>query len=732
MEIKNLRKRIFLPVLLLFLLLTIIPFILANIFSTYLLNREADAHVHAVKSTMKLIVKDDLLLLSSHMDSIEKNRLIIQSWRKKDRNKLNSYSYEIFRTMSRRYRISYFSFHDTARVNFLRVHKPGIYGDLIFREGVERSSDKKTQICGLELGQEGELIYRVIRPWFIEGKLTGYIELGISFDDVIPRITDILPVDVVITIKKKIIRRSDWENIRRKNRKIHNWDKYSSFVILKTTLNRKDVSLNEKIATIVNYYNNKGLLYRAEIGSKMFSCGQFKLVDITGRYIGNVLVISKISERIRQLTVFKAVFLALVVLGSVLILLVFWKYFGKIENELYTAHGMSESLLSAVSNPMMIIDVDYGINNLNRYTEKLLNSESADLIKKNLFEIKIPWDNRIVHEILERVKKTGEPLRGCELAFNKERIMGISIYPINDPEGKISGFLLTGLDITEKKITENKKNIEQKLVSLGELSAGVAHEINTPSQYIMSNLDFIKKSLKEIKVLYSKFTAVLDGLNNSGSLRKKQFTEITEYIEKSEIDYLFSEIPGAINQSQEGIDHITKIVKSMKSFARPDIGDKVKVNLNEMIGDVITISRNEWKYSAEMISDLNDEFLEIICNPAEINQTILELIINSSHAISEKIKNGIYEKGIIEISAKREGNKALIIVKDDGTGIPEDDKSRIFDPFFTTKDVGEGTGSGLSYVYTTIVRSHGGSIDIHSDKDTGTEFKIRLPVSEKI
>jgi two-component system, NtrC family, sensor kinase len=179
------------------------------------------------------------------------------------------------------------------------------------------------------------------------------------------------------------------------------------------------------------------------------------------------------------------------------------------------------------------------------------------------------------------------------------------------------------------------------------------------------------------------------------------------------------------------MEHITKSVKSMKSLAQPDVGEKLQVNINEMIEDVITISRNEWKYSAEVTSELDNNLQEILCNPAEINQALLELIINSSYAISDKIKTGAYEKGKIEISTEREDDMVVIKVKDDGTGIPEEVKNRVFDPFFTTHDVGEGTGSGLSYVYATIVRNHEGSIDIHSNEKSGTEFTIRLPVSEQ-
>jgi PAS domain S-box-containing protein len=595
---------------------------------------------------------------------------------------------------------------------------------------MDRSFYNKEPSYGLELSRDSDLDFRLIKPWFIGGKITGYIEMGVSFDNVIPQIKEILSVDIIITVKKEYLQKKEWETQRERNRDLHRWNRYGSFVILKSTLNRNDVYDNENIeAHIKSFFENNDSIYRTKIGGVTYNSGQFKLVDIAGQHIGDVLVLNKISERISQLYMVKAAYILFIVLVSGLLLLFFWKYFGKVENELYTTHGMNELILSAVASPMMLIDIDYIIKNLNKYTEQILGKVPADLIDKNLFESNIPWENSRVREILETTKKNGEPSKGHEVAFSKERIIGMSVYPIKDSTGETSGFLLTGADITEKKINEKRKNIEQKLISLGELSAGVAHEINTPSHYIMSNLDFLKNSMEDISGLYKKLLALLNSFTNGSSLKKKQLSDLSDYITEKDIDYLFTEIPGAIDQSLDGINHITKIVKSMKSLAQPDMGEKIQVNINEMIGDMITISKNEWKYSAEVTYEPDYSTQEIVCNPAEINQVLLELITNSTYAISEKIKTGAYDKGEIEITTRREDGMAVIKVKDNGTGIPEEVKDRVFDPFFTTREVGKGVGSGLSYVYAIIVKTYGGSIDINSSVDTGTEFIIKLPVS---
>jgi len=191
--------------------------------------------------------------------------------------------------------------------------------------------------------------------------------------------------------------------------------------------------------------------------------------------------------------------------------------------------------------------------------------------------------------------------------------------------------------------------------------------------------------------------------------------------------YLQEEIPQAIDQSLEGLERIAKIVRSMKEFSHPGMDEKTPIDINQAIETTINVSRNEWKYHADIETDLDPGLPNVSCLPGEINQVLLNLIVNAAHAIVNVVgESG--DKGLIRISTRLDGAWAEIRVSDTGTGIPEEIKQRIFDPFFTTKMVGKGTGQGLAIAYSVVVDKHGGVIDLESEEGKGTTFIISLPL----
>jgi len=199
---------------------------------------------------------------------------------------------------------------------------------------------------------------------------------------------------------------------------------------------------------------------------------------------------------------------------------------------------------------------------------------------------------------------------------------------------------------------------------------------------------------------------------------------------KKEIDlpYLREEIPKAIKQSLEGVERVGKIVRAMKEFSHPGPKEKTPTNLNKAIENTVTVARNEWKYVSEMILDLDPDLPLVPCHPNEFNQVILNLVINAAHAIADVVGNGATNKGKITVSTRRKGDKVEISVKDTGTGIPPEIRSKIFDPFFTTKEVGKGTGQGLAIARSIVVDKHGGTIDFETEVGKGTTFTIYLPI----
>jgi signal transduction histidine kinase len=213
---------------------------------------------------------------------------------------------------------------------------------------------------------------------------------------------------------------------------------------------------------------------------------------------------------------------------------------------------------------------------------------------------------------------------------------------------------------------------------------------------------------------------------SNGNSHEELLTKAAKLSEEVEVDYLAEEVPRAIAQSLEGVERVSKIVLSMKDFSHPGSDHKEIIDINHAIQSTITVSRNEWKYNAELKTDFDEKVNAVPCYVGEFNQVILNIIVNASHAIDDARQND--ELGTISISTRQEEEFAEVRISDTGTGMPESVKKRIFEPFFTTKVVGKGSGQGLAIAYAVIVEKHGGSLDVESKPGEGTTFIIRLPM----
>ncbi len=290
-------------------------------------------------------------------------------------------------------------------------------------------------------------------------------------------------------------------------------------------------------------------------------------------------------------------------------------------------------------------------------------------------------------------------------------------------------------DVSERdKITAEKARLEvqlqqsQKLEAIGQLAAGIAHEINTPTQYVKDNVEFLASSFTDLNDLLTKYNELLN--EAQGIVKQDLVDNITSEIEDIDLDFLQEEIPHALKQTQSGLLSISKIVKVMKDFSHPGNKSKEPLDLNESIQTAIDVSANEWKYVTKLTTDLDKSLPLVPCIRGEINQVILNLIINAAHAISQKDEDDSLQKNLINIATRVKGKHAEITVTDSGAGIPEEIQEKIFEPFFTTKEVGKGSGQGLTISYSTIVDKHQGTIEVTSEAGKGTCFTVTLPLAE--
>jgi len=281
-------------------------------------------------------------------------------------------------------------------------------------------------------------------------------------------------------------------------------------------------------------------------------------------------------------------------------------------------------------------------------------------------------------------------------------------------------------DITERNLLRQQLVQAQKLESVGQLAAGIAHEINTPTQYIGDNVRFLKDAFHDLKDLLANYERLLLAAQKN-TLSGDTIREVAAAVEHADAGYLLEEIPKAIEQTLEGVSRVSTLVSAMKEFSHPGTKEKVLLDINHAIDSTIAVARNEWKYVANMETDLDPLLPHIPCHPGEFNQVILNLIVNAAHAIADVAREGGPEKGNIKIQTRNCLEWAEIRVQDTGSGIPEGARTRIFDPFFTTKEIGKGTGQGLAIARSVVVDKHGGTIHFETETGIGTTFVVRVP-----
>lgn len=278
-------------------------------------------------------------------------------------------------------------------------------------------------------------------------------------------------------------------------------------------------------------------------------------------------------------------------------------------------------------------------------------------------------------------------------------------------------------DITERHRLESELGQAQKLESVGRLAAGVAHEINTPTQFVGDNIRFLRDAFADLDRLIAVSKAIGDSADEAQ--RAAAVGALTDLRGSVDFEYLRSECPLAISQSLDGVDRVAKIVHAMKDFAHADQSEKAVVDVNRVISGAVTVCRNEWKYVAELHLQLDESAPTVQGFAQDLGQVILNLVVNAAHAIAEK--TGGKEKGAISVCSRASANAVEIEVTDSGSGIPEAIRPRVFEQFFTTKPVGKGTGQGLALAHRIIVQKHGGALTFDSRVGHGTTFRIVLP-----
>ncbi|MBF9001020.1 ATP-binding protein [Vibrio nitrifigilis] len=291
-------------------------------------------------------------------------------------------------------------------------------------------------------------------------------------------------------------------------------------------------------------------------------------------------------------------------------------------------------------------------------------------------------------------------------------------------EGNNALFTLLIRDITEQLSLEQQLRRTHKMESIGQLSAGVAHEINSPAQYVTNNITFLKEGFERLLHTHRLLQPSERDIQDPHTYQNR----VISLLNDPELKFIIEEVPQAVEQSLDGMKQVNSIVKAMKSFTNPSEERLQYIDLTEAIRATITVASSQWNGKAVVNTELSDELSSVPCYRDLFNQVVLNLLSNAIHAIEDQKTNRTDFQGVITLKTWRSKHHAVITITDNGVGIPEDIIDRIFDPFFTTREVGQGSGQGLSHVYSTIVDKHNGIINVESQVGVKTTFTIKLPL----
>jgi two-component system NtrC family sensor kinase len=355
-------------------------------------------------------------------------------------------------------------------------------------------------------------------------------------------------------------------------------------------------------------------------------------------------------------------------------------------------------------------------------------TSAAELVGRNEAQLQLGDPlGEVLAEVEQEVRATGKPVHGRRLTVTRPgsplQTFILSVLPHSQSRQTI-GVVGVCTDVTQMAELERQVSQTSRLEAIGQLAAGVAHEINTPVQYTSDNVRFVSDSFATLLKGLLELQEVCTG----ESVDPATPGQVAQRLASLDLGFLAEEVPNALTQSQEGLERVAQIVRAMKEFSHPG-GERTATDINHLVDSTIQVSRSEWKYVARLEADLAPDVGEIPCYAGDLKQALLNILVNATHAVQERRELDRTDAlGLIRVATRRTAQEVVIRVSDTGIGMEQNVLRRIFDPFFTTKAVGKGTGQGLSLAHSAIVTKHHGRIEVTSQPLEGTTFSIVLPI----
>ena len=393
------------------------------------------------------------------------------------------------------------------------------------------------------------------------------------------------------------------------------------------------------------------------------------------------------------------------------------------------ALGQVQAALDDASDAVLVISASGRVSYINLAFGNLFKQTADSISEEGLGSLFAAPEtaSKILKEVKTLEKWEGEiemRTRGGEVFPGRLRAT-----PLVSDSLEVHGTMFIVTDMTSSRSLQQQLLQAQKMESIGQLAAGIAHEINTPTQYISDNVRFLQDAMTDILRLLERIQELAKEPSGESDTQTPSPTAeaIEGILKEADAEFLKAEIPQALTQALDGLQRVTTIVRAMKEFSHPGTKEKQVTDINKALASTITVTTHHWKYVARVETQFDPALPHIPCLPGELNQAVLNLIVNAVDAITEAKETDQTRDGVISVSTRHAAPWVEIRISDTGTGIPADIRERVFEPFFTTKEVGKGSGQGLAITYAAVVDKHAGQMSLETEEGTGTTFILRIP-----
>ncbi|UCE60584.1 MAG: PAS domain S-box protein [Phycisphaerales bacterium] len=728
------------------------------------LDAAATRDLHSLQNLLMLQLEREAATMRVALVALMRDKRLQAAFEAADREAIAEQVQPLFERLHEEHGVTHFYFVAPDRECIVRVHKPEFYGDIIERITMRRAEETGEQVWGVELGPLGTCTLRVVMPWRTEKGLVGFVELGEEVESITEKIRKATGAHLVVVIRKEHIEREGWEQGMEMLGRDANWDQFPD-VVLVGEIPR--VAPPGFLRTLGDVLANPDASRTLLSENTRFRIDSFELHDMAERHIGYMVVLRDVTEEheAARVSVVLTTGLSAGVGGALFVFFYLLldrlqrklgREFGerqkaeqklrehrdqleetvtlrtrhlresneelqreivdrrKAEEEALKLRALLKSMTDSMPSVLVAVDRQANVTQWNQQAEKATGLSAEQVLGKPLAEVfpQLPNQSERVYKAIS----TGQTQTELKVPSQREgetRYADITVYPLSGPG--IEGAVLRLDDITERVRIEEMMAQTEKMLSIGGLAAGMAHEINNPLGGILHGVQVIQKRLSPT------ISRNLEAAREAGA----DLQAIRAYLEQREILTFLTRI-------RESGERASKIVSNMLQFSRKSDAHLTPVDLAALIERAVELAASDYDlkkdYDFRQIKITREFAPDLPPVPAvetEIEQVVLNLLKNAAQAMQEI--GGVKDRRI-SLRTGRVDEWAQIEIEDNGPGMSQEIRKRAFEPFFTTKGMGDGTGLGLSVSYTIVTTNHRGSMTVDSVPGAGTTFRIRLPL----